>query len=55
MSLIINEMGWVKDLKRIQLNIIPMANWKREMWFEDTQLPWKNFTPYLETPSSLLA
>ena len=55
MALIINEMGWVKDLKRIQLNIIPMANWEREMWFEDTQLPWKNLTPYLESPLSLLA
>ena len=55
MALIINEMGWIKDLKRIQLNIIPMANWEREMWFEDTQLPWKNITPHLESPSSLLA
>ena len=55
MALIINEMGWIKDSKRIQLNIIPMANWKREMWFKDTQLPWKNITPHLESPSSLLA
>ena len=55
MALIINEMGWIKDSKRIQLNIIPMANWEREMWFKDTQLPWKNITPHLESPSSLLA
>ena len=55
MSLIINEMGWIKDLKRIQLNIIPMANWEREMWFEDTQLPWRYITPNLISPSSLLA
>ncbi len=54
-ALVINEMGWIKDLKRIQLNIIPMANWTREMWFEDTQLPWKDITPHLESAASLLA
>ena len=55
MSLIINELGWVKDSKRIELNIIPMANWKRDMWFEDTNLPWRNIAPYLINSSSLLA
>ena len=54
-SLIINEMGWVKDSKRIQLNIVPMANWEREMWFEDTHLPWRNIAPYLTTPPIVLA
>ncbi len=55
MSLIINEMGWIKDLKRIKLIIVPMANWKREMWYLDTKLPIKNLTPYLKSPQSLLA
>ena len=55
MSLVINEMGWVKDLKRVKLSIIPMANWDREMWYEDTKLPRKNITPYLKSFSSLLA
>ena len=55
MSLIINEMGWVKDLKRTKLSIIPMANWNREMWYSDTKLPLKNLTPYLKSLSSLLA
>jgi len=48
-------LGWVKDSKRIELNIIPMANWKRDMWFEDTNLPWRNIAPYLINSSSLLA
>ena len=55
MSLVINEMGWVKDLKRVKLSIIPMANWDREMWYKDTKLPRKNITPYLKSFSSLLA
>ena len=55
MSFIINEMGWVKDLKRIKLIIIPMANWEREMWYRDTKLPIKNLTPYLKSLFNLLA
>ena len=54
-SLMINEMGWIKDLKKVQLNIIPMANWERSMWFKDTKLPNKNLTPFLKKSSSLLA
>ena len=26
-SVLINEMGWIKDSKRVDLTIIPMANW----------------------------
>ncbi len=29
-ALMVNEMGWVKNLLRAELTIIPMANWKRE-------------------------
>ena len=27
------------------LAIIPLRGWKREMWFEDSELPWKNPSP----------
>ena len=37
--LMVNEMGWVKDLKRVDLKIVPMANWKREQYMDDLQLP----------------
>ena len=27
-------MGWIKDLKRIDLTVVPLSNWKRDMWFK---------------------
>jgi uncharacterized protein YbbC (DUF1343 family)/CubicO group peptidase (beta-lactamase class C family) len=34
------EKGYQADL-----TVIPMNGWQREMWFEDTSLPWKNPSP----------
>ncbi len=34
------EKGYNADL-----SIIPLEGWKREMWFEHTELPWKNPSP----------
>jgi len=28
-------MGWVKDLQRTELTVIPMANWERNMWADE--------------------
>tara|TARA_Y100000590_G_C15665420_1_gene994260 strand:+ start:109 stop:1419 length:1311 start_codon:yes stop_codon:yes gene_type:complete len=53
--LIVNEMGWIKDLKRVELNIVPMSGWKREMWFGETKLVWRNLTPSLLNEINLLA
>ena len=35
------------------LIVIPAANWKRSMWFEDTGLPWVNPSPNLRSPNAL--
>ncbi len=53
--IIINEMGWAKDSKRVKLVIVPMANWDRTMWFDDTKLVWRNPSPSLINLSNLLA
>ena len=53
-AIIINEMGWTKESKRIELSIIPLSNWNRDMWFEDTGLPWRNPSPFLVDPNNLL-
>jgi len=45
-SLIINEMGWVKESSRVDLQIMPMSNWSRGMWYDETELPWRSPTPY---------
>ena len=52
--LMVNEMGWVKDLKRVDLSIVPMANWKREQYIDETQLPWKKPAPYIKDLNTLI-
>lgn len=52
--LMVNEMGWVKDLKRVDLRILPMANWEREYYFDATQLPWKKPAPYIKDVNTLI-
>jgi uncharacterized protein YbbC (DUF1343 family) len=34
------------------LHIIRMENWKRQMWFSDTGLPWVNPSPNLRSPEA---
>ena len=40
LAIMANEMGWIKDLKRANLAIIPMANWKRSHWLDNSEHPW---------------
>ncbi len=54
-ALMVNEMGWVKDLHRAELTIIPMANWKRSFWFEETGLPNPSMGPGVTDVESCLA
>ena len=46
--LMVNEMGWAKDLARVDLTVVPLANWKRSMWYDETGLPW--ISPRPDTP-----
>ena len=54
-ALIINELGWTKNSKRVDLDILPMANWNRNMWFDETKLFWRNPKPSLTNEINLLA
>ena len=54
-ALIVNEMGWLKDLARANLTIIPMSNWQRTMWMDDTGIPSPSILPGVEDVESLLA
>ena len=55
LALMINELGWTKDSKRVELNILPLSNWERDMWFDNTGLPWRNPNPFIVDESNLLA
>jgi uncharacterized protein YbbC (DUF1343 family) len=39
-------------LPKCRLSILPMKNWKREMWFDQTGLPWVMPSPNLPTPDT---
>ena len=53
--IMVNEMGWAKDLARVNLTVVPMANWKRNYWFSQTELPWIQPAPDIHTLNSLFA
>lgn len=54
-ALMVNEMGWVKNLQRAELTVIPMANWQRSMWSDETDLPFIALGPGLVDVESSLA
>ena len=52
--LMVNEMGWAKDLMRVELSIIPIVNWERNQYLDETGLPWKKPVPYINDINSLI-
>ena len=52
--LMVNEMGWAKDLMRVELSIIPIVNWERNQYIDETSLPWKKPVPYINDINSLI-
>ena len=40
LTYMINEMGWLGDNLKVDLNIIKMQGWIRSMYFEETGLKW---------------
>ena len=54
-SIMINEMGWIDKSKKVDLTVVPMANWNRNQWFSETALVWKNPKPSIQNEETLLA
>ncbi len=50
---LMHQNSWTKD--KINLRVIKMLNWKREMFFEDTKLPWILPSPNLPRAESACA
>jgi uncharacterized protein YbbC (DUF1343 family) len=44
---------WMEGLDRLDLQIIPLEGWRRDMWYDDTGLPWIKPSPNI--PSILTA
>lgn len=43
----VNGEGWLPNGLKCDLTVIPMKNWTREMWFEDTGLAWVPTSPHM--------
>jgi uncharacterized protein YbbC (DUF1343 family) len=43
----LNEEGMLTDGARVELRVIEMENWNRDMSFEDTGLPWVPTSPHI--------
>lgn len=50
----VNDEGWLAGGVKCDLTVIPMAGWKRGMWFEDTGLAWVPTSPHIPRADSSL-
>ncbi|MCP4724500.1 MAG: DUF1343 domain-containing protein [bacterium] len=37
--------GWMNDMENLDLKVVPLKGWERDMWFDETGLPWINPSP----------
>ncbi len=54
-AIMVNESGWVKELGRAKLTVIPLVNWKRGMWQDNTKIPYLPSEPDIVSLESHLA
>ncbi|MEE9170804.1 MAG: DUF1343 domain-containing protein [bacterium] len=45
LALMINGQGWLTNGIRADLTVVPVRNWKRLQWFDQTGLPWVKTSP----------
>jgi uncharacterized protein YbbC (DUF1343 family) len=43
----INGEGWLADGARCDLLVVPMRGWRRDLWFDQTGLPWVPTSPHI--------
>ncbi|MFQ6675924.1 MAG: exo-beta-N-acetylmuramidase NamZ domain-containing protein [Fidelibacterota bacterium] len=54
-ALMVNETGWIRQGVRARLTVIPMVNWERKMWMDETGLPWVPPAPQLDNVEIVLS
>lgn len=50
----INEEGLLGEGKKVNLSVVPMEGWTRNMDFAETGMPWVLPSPHMPTPESVL-
>lgn len=52
LATMLNETGMLKNGAKCTLTVIPMQGWRRDMNWDDTQLPWVPTSPHIPTCES---
>lgn len=52
LAMYLNEEGLLKDGKKVDLTVVPMEGWTRDMEFRETGMPWVMPSPHVPTPES---
>ena len=50
LAVMINEEGWLSEGRRANLTVVPVLNWSRYDWWEDTLLEWRPPSPNIPSP-----
>jgi len=54
LALLINGEGYLSEGRRVRLKVVPMENWRRSTWFDETGLPWIKPSPNIFSLESAL-
>ncbi len=55
LAILINETGLLPSRKPARLVVVPMINWSRYYWWDETELTWTPPSPNIPTPETALA
>ncbi len=50
----INGEGWLDSHRKCALAVVPMRGWKRDLWFDQTGLPWVPTSPHVPRADSAM-
>lgn len=50
----INDEGWLENGVHCNLTVVPMEGWKRDMWWDETNLVWVPTSPHIPRSSTTM-
>lgn len=54
LAVYLNEEGMLTDGKKVNLTVVPMEGWTRDMSFADTKMPWVMPSPHIPNPEACI-
>jgi uncharacterized protein YbbC (DUF1343 family) len=54
LAIYLNEEGLIEGGKKVNLEVVPMQGWKRDMSFADTGMPWVLPSPHIPNPEAAI-